>query len=112
MKLLFDENLSWRLVQKLAGFYPNSIHVLNIKSIGSPAIDLKIWEYARDNDFVITTYDEDFYELQALKGFPPKIIWLRFGNLSTDEIAGRLLAIKEKVIAFVENPEAGILEVY
>lgn len=112
MKLLFDENLSWRLVQKISTYYPESSHISSVKSIGTPAIDLRIWEYAKSNHFVIVTYDEDFYELQTLKGFPPKIIWLRFGNLSTNEIADRLIALQAKIIQFIENSDVGILEVY
>lgn len=45
MKLLLDENLSFRLVRALQPYFPESKHV---KELGlSGADDLTIWEYAR-----------------------------------------------------------------
>ncbi len=44
MKLLFDQNLSPKLVNRLADLFPGSIHVL---SVGLDcADDDRIWEYA------------------------------------------------------------------
>ena len=72
MKLLFDHNLSPRLVNRLADLYPNSNHLfyLNLDT----AEDFIVRQYARDNNFVIVTKDSDFSELSLLRGFPPKII--------------------------------------
>ncbi len=53
--------------------------------IGS-ALDIEIWQYARDNDYMIVTKDADFSELGGIKGFPPKVIWIRRGNCSTRDI--------------------------
>ena len=78
MKLLFDENISHRILKKLNPVYINSIHCKNIKP--SLKNDFEIWNYAKENDFVIVTFDEDFYEWMLLKGFPPKIIWIRSGG--------------------------------
>ncbi len=56
--LLFDENLSPRLVNQLADIYPSSAHV---SSVGlSNALDKVVWEYARQNDFMVVTKDADF----------------------------------------------------
>lgn len=49
--------------------------------------DIEIWKFAKENNYTIVTFDADFYDLSNLKGFPPKIIWLRFGNTKTDYIA-------------------------
>ncbi|WPP49855.1 DUF5615 family PIN-like protein [Catalinimonas niigatensis] len=46
------------------------------------AEDYDIWQFAKANDYTIITFDADFYELQTIKGFPPPIIWLRFGNMT------------------------------
>ena len=47
MKLLFDENLSHRLVRLLEDLFPNSIHV---RDVGLKAADDPlVWEYAKDN---------------------------------------------------------------
>jgi len=47
MKLLFDENLSHRLVDRLAAEFPGSIHVrdVGLKAVGDP----KVWAYAAAN---------------------------------------------------------------
>lgn len=47
---------------------------------------LAIWEFAREKDLVIVTKDSDFPDLQGVKGFPPKIVWVRIGNCSTAEM--------------------------
>ncbi|MGH7627075.1 MAG: DUF5615 family PIN-like protein, partial [Gemmatimonadaceae bacterium] len=88
VKLLFDENLSPRLVARLADVYHGSTHVSAVGLAKAP--DEAIWEYAATNDFVIVTKDDDFRQRSFLRGFPPKVIWLQFGNCSTDLIASAL----------------------
>ncbi|MFM7365330.1 MAG: DUF5615 family PIN-like protein [Cuspidothrix sp.] len=61
MKLLFDHNLSPRLVDKLAVIYPNSQHVFLLGL--DQADDRILWEYAKQNEFIIVTRDADFNEL-------------------------------------------------
>ena len=78
MKLLFDQNLSPRLPRLLADLYPDSMHV---REVGlRDASDAEIWEYAKDNGFVIISKDSDFQQRSLLYGHPPKFIWLRLGN--------------------------------
>jgi len=67
MKLLIDENISWRIVKPLQEFYPDTIHV-NRTNIAQPSKDTLIWEYAKKNNFIIVTNDEDFIDLLTLKG--------------------------------------------
>lgn len=64
MKLLFDHNLSPRLVDRLAKMYPNSQHLFLIGL--DQADDLTVWEYARQNEFTVVTRDADFNELSKL----------------------------------------------
>lgn len=78
MKLLFDQNLSPRLVRLLADIYPNSIHVREVGMRESA--DSEIWEYAKVNELVIVSKDSDFQQRSLLLGAPPKFIWLRVGN--------------------------------
>ncbi len=84
MKLLFDQNLSPRLVNRLSDLYPDSNHVypLGIDRVS----DTEVWEYARREGFLIVTKDADFSDLCMLLGFPPKIIWIRRGNCKTSDI--------------------------
>ncbi len=108
--LLFDENLSPRLVDRLADVYPGSVHVSTI-GLGN-ALDKAVWEYARQNDFMIVTKDADFSEMSLLLSFPPKIIWIRRGNCSTRDMEN-LLRENYTVIAFLsEDPNTGILTLF
>jgi len=84
MKLLFDHNLSPNLVNRLAQLFPGSTHVYMLEM--EQADDLQIWTYAQNNDFIIVTRDSDYNELLVLRGFPPKVIWIRRGNCPTTEI--------------------------
>jgi predicted nuclease of predicted toxin-antitoxin system len=107
MKLLFDENLSFRLVTALADIYPDSTHVRDIGLLG--ADDLRIWDHAAKHGFMLVSKDTDFYERSLVFGAPPKIIWLRIGNRTVDETA-RLLRERYIVIRrFFEDPTATFL---
>jgi len=44
-----------------------------------------VWEYARDNGFMLVSKDEDFHQLSFLYGHPPKVVWLNLGNCTTHE---------------------------
>ena len=78
MKLLFDENLSFRLVAALADIYPGSAHVRDFGLLGAP--DREIWAFAAENGYLLASKDTDFYERSVLYGAPPKVVWLRIGN--------------------------------
>ncbi len=83
MKLLLDQNLSYRLVGKLQDTIPEPTHV---KFEGlQDAEDSEIWDFAIKTNCVIVTFDVDFYERQLVKGFPTRIVWLRLGNMTKEE---------------------------
>jgi len=84
MKLLFDQNLSWRLPQKLADLYPDSQHIREVGMKKSQDID--IWEYAKANSFAIVSKDFDFQQRSLLLGYPPKVVRLRVGNCTVQTI--------------------------
>jgi len=78
MKLLFDQNLSPRLARLLSDLYAGSVHV---REVGlRDATDTTIWQYAKQNGYVIVSKDSDFQQRSLLLGHPPKFIWLRVGN--------------------------------
>ena len=108
--LLFDQNISTRLVHSLADLYPDSVHVSTI-GMGR-ALDIEIWRYARDNDYVIVTKDADFSEFGVIKGFPPKIIWIRRGNCSTHEIETILRENYPAISSLSEADDLGILTLF
>jgi predicted nuclease of predicted toxin-antitoxin system len=71
VKLLFDENLSRKLVGRLSDLFPNSRHV---ESEGLTQVsDQQIWEYAKNNEFTIVTADGDFHELVTTFGRRQKL---------------------------------------
>jgi len=76
MKLLFDPNLSYKLIGRLGDLFPDSEHVRNLNL--HEADDRTVWEYARANGFAIVSKDEDFHQLSFLYGPPPKV----FGYVS------------------------------
>ncbi len=88
MKLLFDENLSHRLVAKLADLFPDSTHVRNVglKSMADPLV----WDFAKLNGFMIVSKDVDMHDLSLFFGNPPKVIWLRLGNCTTWDVESLL----------------------
>ncbi|MEQ9426138.1 MAG: DUF5615 family PIN-like protein [Cyclobacteriaceae bacterium] len=110
MKLLFDENISFRIIKHLATDFPESVHISTLAK--NRITDRQIWSLANENGLTIVTYDEDFYELQQLNGFPPKVIWLRFGNRPTQFIAEILTKLKDTIQHQLNDPEIGTFEIH
>lgn len=106
-RLLFDQNLSLRLVARLADVYPGSVHVESL-GLGS-ASDKAVWEFARDHDCLIVSKDADFSELAVLYGFPPKVIWIQRGNCSTKDIEKLLRENSESIQSVMDDVNTGIL---
>jgi len=70
LKLLFDQNLSHRLIEFIRKAFPGTIHV---KDIGlDSASDTVIWEFAKKEGFTIIPKDSDFHQRSFLFGHPPK----------------------------------------
>ena len=107
MKLLFDENLSSRLPKKLAATFPGSSHADDVALHARP--DIEIWNFAGEHDFLIVSKDNDFRQLSALYGAPPKVIWLHIGNASTGEIEALLLERRQRIQEFFEDMESALL---
>ncbi len=107
MKLLLDENLSRRLVSRIADLFPDSAHVSSHALLQVP--DELVWEYAKSHDFCIVTADADFYELATTLGPPPKVIWLRGCDYPTAvaEVMIRDQAIR--IAEFLAEPERAVL---
>ncbi len=110
MKLLLDQNLSFRLLEELEPAYPGSTQVKFVDL--DRADDLTVWKYAKDNGFTIVTKDSDFHEFSLLYGNPPKIIWLKCGNMPRWYVLGLLLNNRERIETFFEDREISCLEIY
>ncbi len=110
MKLLFDENLPPRLVESLSDVFPGSKHVHHA-GLGKSS-DRDVWEYARDQVYAIVSKDSDFHELSLLLGYPPKIIWVRRGNCSTQEIEHLLRNCVPDIQELERNVDAAFLVLF
>ncbi len=107
MRLLFDQNLSPRLINLLAREYPAAIHVRDVGL--SAADDQVVWDYAAEHGLTIVTKDSDFQQRALLFGHPPKVIWVRLGNCATTAIAAVLRTHHDDVVAFEADPTAALL---
>ena len=107
MKLLLDANLSFRLLRRLEPVFPGSQQVGRITL--PSRTDESVWDYARFHGFIIVSKDNDFRQLSFLKGPPPKVVWLSIGNSGTDIIGDLLLRNRNRIAAFAEDPEEGLL---
>jgi predicted nuclease of predicted toxin-antitoxin system len=110
MRLLFDQNLSVKLCQRLADLFPGSNQV---RAVGlDQADDRVIWSYAKGHGFILVTQDSDFADMAGLYGPPPKVIWLRCGNQPTAAIEQRLRTHAEAIVAFGQDDAAACLEIF
>jgi len=109
MKLLFDENLSPKMVMALADVFPDSAHVDRI-GLGSGSDD-EVWHYAKTNGFMLVSKDADFYEKSILYGHPPKIIWIKRGNCTNRQIQLLLRNKAELIAEFYQNDEVAFIRI-
>ena len=107
MKLLFDANLSPKLVGRLAALFPGSVHVFDT-GLARFTSDESVWEYARANGFTIVTADSDFLDLAQSRGTPPKVVQLESCNYRTAQVE-RLLRRHAILIAELERSSRATL---
>jgi len=108
MNLLFDQNISFRLIKKINDIFPNSKQV---KELGlENATDIEIFNYAKKNDYSIVTFDADFCDLSIINGFPPKIIWIRTGNITTKNLE-LIIRLQSNTIKTFLSENYGCLEI-
>ena len=103
MKILFDQNISFRIIKKVSDFLPfaTQVRLLGLEN----AKDFEIWEYAKVNSYTIVTFDTDFFDMSLLKGTPPKVVWLRLGNTSTNNLVVCVQKNFDLIKEFVENTD-------
>ncbi|MBK8983212.1 MAG: DUF5615 family PIN-like protein [Ignavibacteria bacterium] len=101
MSLLFDNNLSVKLVQLLHDHFPGSVHVIDVGLRDKD--DIEIWKYAKKENLTIVTKDKDFYYLNSIYGSPPKLIWLVIGNCKIVDTVTVLKQNKKEIIDFINS---------
>ncbi|MBD2428124.1 DUF5615 family PIN-like protein [Phormidium sp. FACHB-1136] len=107
MKLLFDENLSPKLPRRLSDLFPNSLHV---RDVGMKATDDPIvWDFAKDNNLMIVPKDADMHDRSLVFGNPPKVIWLRLGNCSTQQVEAVMRRNFDAIKSFYDDETLSLL---
>ncbi len=102
MRLLFDQNLSPRLVGMLRYVFPDSIHLMFLGL--NRASDAEVFEYAREHGYAIVAKDADFHGLSRRRGAPPMVIWLGIGNCETRRVEELLRERREEISQTAEDP--------
>ncbi|HCM59290.1 MAG TPA: hypothetical protein DIS74_02745 [Bacteroidales bacterium] len=112
MKLLYDQNISFRIAKKVQDIFPGSGQVSELGLENSK--DPEIWKFAKENGYAIVTFDSDFYDLGLIRGSSPKVIWLRLGNTSTHNLENVLRKNSDLIKIFLTDPtykDIGCLEI-
>jgi predicted nuclease of predicted toxin-antitoxin system len=106
VKALFDQNLSFRLVDVLVPRFPGSCHVRDVALAGED--DERIWRFARDEGFRILTKDNDFLARALVRGHPPQVIQVCLGNASTQQIAAVLQTRMDDIERFAAEDRESV----
>jgi len=107
VKLLLDQNVSDRIVERIEDLFPGSAHV---KSVGlNEAEDSALWAWAKRNGFTILSKDTDFQQRALVFGHPPKFIWLRVGNCPTTLITSLLRSRYDVIREFIQSDNESVL---
>lgn len=81
-----------------------------MKDVGlDRATDTEIWNHAKDHGYLIVSKDSDFHQRSLLFGPPPKVVWIRKGNCSTQEIIDLLKNQIEVITSFGKQEESSFL---
>jgi predicted nuclease of predicted toxin-antitoxin system len=86
------------------------IHV-NKTDLSRPAKDSEIWQFAKKHGYVIVTQDYDFLNLLGTKGYPPKLILIKAGNINRVQMEAILLQAKPSIFELYNSDEYGLLEI-
>jgi predicted nuclease of predicted toxin-antitoxin system len=85
IRILIDENLPATLGLRLG------CDCLHATDIGEQPTDKTLWDHARQENRTLLTKDADFFEQLAINGAPPKVVWLRTGNLRRTDLENLLV---------------------
>jgi predicted nuclease of predicted toxin-antitoxin system len=107
-RLLFDQNLSPRLVNQVADRFQGSLHVLDVGLSVAP--NAEVLEFAHGQDLVVVTKDKDFADLVTSRGNGPRILWVMLGNVTTDEISKAILDDADSIHRLLDDPDVQIVQ--
>lgn len=109
MRLLFDANLSPKLVARLEERFPGSLHVFET-GLARNTSDEMIWDFAAGHGLTIVTTDSDFLDLAKSLGAPPRVVRLENCNYRTSRVEDLLRrhAVRK---AELEHSEQSVLTI-
>jgi predicted nuclease of predicted toxin-antitoxin system len=111
MQLLIDQNISYRLLARISDIFPHAQHIKDLGLWNSS--DDEIFMMAREKGFdAILTLDTDFVGLYQQHGTPPKIIWIRTGNISTPALAAILHHHLQAINEFIADETLQCLQIF
>ena len=85
------------------------VHVSDLGLEQEP--DARIWELASSQQFTIVSKDDDFRELAALHGPPPKVVLLKVGNCSLKTIEDVRRRNWAMILKLHEDDSASLLHI-
>ena len=103
MKFLIDAQLPKALARRLALEGHEAAHVLDLKLGQLP--DNAVWRHAEETDAIIVSKDEDFAQWVLSGRTGPRILWLRIGNCTNQELLDWLFSAWPDVMAAFEGGE-------
>ncbi len=109
LETFIRSNISPKIVRLLEKDFPNSRQVRHVDL--ESASDSTLFDFAKNQGFTIVTFDSDFVDLNVVKGIPPKIIWLRTGNMTTKNISNLISSQIANIQNFINSKESEILEI-
>jgi predicted nuclease of predicted toxin-antitoxin system len=109
MNILFDQNISFRIIPLIQDIFPKAKQVRQLDLENKS--DKQIWEYAKQHDFIIVTFDSDFYDFSLVWGHPPKIIWIRTSNQTTQNIEKIIRKHCDAISDFQNDNDLACLEI-
>ena len=107
MNLILDENLSPRLVPRLASLFSG---IKYVRDFGlRQADDRTIWAWAKVNEYTLVTTDADFLVMSQRLGWPPKVIHIRRCDFPFQVIENVLRTNAVRIAEFQKDSAAGVL---
>ncbi len=107
-KFIVDTQLPPKLSKYLIEKGFDSKHTIGFPD-GHLLKDAKIIQIAKEETRIILTKDQDFFDHYLIKGSPPKIIQLQFGNISNQQLLALFEANLEAIHAMLEGGAEMIL---
>jgi predicted nuclease of predicted toxin-antitoxin system len=108
MKLLLDQNISYKAIKSLSPYFTEVVQVGRV-GMGQTE-DAMIWQYALTHEYILLTFDAYFQNRNIQAGHPLKIIRLYLTNNTVSNVIRLITENIETIRIFGENPAYSCLE--